>query len=831
MIKKLAGISLGTVLTASLLTGAVGASGQSGIIGAEKDVSSVPQAVQTAETAAEPRDGNDMAAYLFVHFVGSEQKDEEQMYFSVSTDGTKWQTLNDKKPVLKSTLGEKGIRDPHIVRKQDGTGFYLIATDLCIYERGLVAGSNPWSDCQDSGSQSIVVWESNGDSLTDWKDPRLVEIARKNAGCTWAPEAIWDTERNAYMVFWASRTKEDGRQRVYRSYTQDFVTFGEPELYIEADDSRIDTTFYYDEDSGVYYRFTKNEGTKKVYMEKSTSLSGNFRAVATYRLNGQRFQDFAGTYEGPTVYKLNGQEKWCLLLDNYDYKPFETDDIARGEFTSAKAFDFNGLRFRHGTVIPITQNEYDALMEEWGPKPEDMDKTTGSLIYDLDFEQENLTASTGDYTATASSDFTFVQGKEEGSKAAEFKDNKFITLSGDLLKGKDNVTLSFDVKITATNATSWLFFGAQNANEMNDPRTYYGVLFKDKKTFSAERYYQERWSSENDAYDDTRSNLDWYNVTVVYYKKSTKLFINGQPASGVATRSASATLSTILGSDPTLYLGKATWGSGEFSTMLLDRFRVYDYAMPDEDVAGLSQSGGGEELADGKLVYHLDFEDNLSPTVGSKGATEHGTVSYIDRGSGLLDGKKRAVQFNKDTEGYLILDGSVFAGLDSFTVSFAAMIPDKDTGNDGAKNVDWLFLVQKDDGGCAWRSEKYLSVLWEKGGNNIVAQRFNNTDSDRPAVPNDTSHNTGIGKWVYITVVFGKTSTKLYINAELKSTVASSVNIKDLLGSNPVAYLGFATWGSGEYSYAAVDNFRVYDGVISEQKIGELYVEDANSAL
>lgn len=825
MIKKLAGVSLGAVLTASLLTGSVAASGQGGTpAGTAEDVLSAPQTVQTAQTLAEPENGNEMAAYLFVHFIGNEGEDEEQMYFSVSTDGTKWQTLNGEKPVLRSTLGEQGIRDPHIVRKQDGTGFYLIATDLSIYVRYLTPGSDPWSDCQEHGSQSIVVWESDGNSLTEWKEPRLEKIARDNAGCTWAPEAIWDKEQNAYMVFWASRTEEDGRQRVYRCYTEDFDTFTEPELYIEADDSRIDTTFYYDEESGVYYRFTKNEGTKKVYMERSTSLSGNFRAVATYRLNGQRFQDFAGTYEGPTVYKLNGQDKWCLLLDNYDYKPFETDDIARGEFTSAKDFDFNGLRFRHGTVIPITQNEYNDLMKKWGPDPADVDKTTGSLIYDLDFENGDLTAKTGSYTATASSAFTFVQGKEEGSKAAEFKDDKFITLSGDLLKGKDNVTLSFDVKITATNASSWLFFGAQNANQMNDPRTYYGVLFKDAKTFSAERYYQEGWSSQNDAYDDHCSNLDWYNVTIVYYKKSTKLFINGLPAAGVAERTASATLSTILGSDPTLYLGKATWGSGEFSTMLLDRFRVYDYAMPDEDVAGLTQSGS-EELADGKLVYHLDFEENLTPTVGSKGATAHGTVGYIQRGKG------KAVQFDKDTEGYLTLDGSVFAGLDSFTVSFAAMIPDKNTGHDGDKNVDWLFLVQKDDGGCAWRNEKYLSVLWEKGGNNIVAQRFNNTESDRPDVPHDTTHNTEIGTWVYITVVFGKTSTKLYLNGELKSTVASNVNIKDLLGSDPVAYLGYATWGSGEYSYAAVDNFRVYDGVISEQKIGELYVEDANSAL
>lgn len=35
-----------------------------------------------------------MAGYLFVHFTG-EQKDGEQIYFSVSRDGLHWTDLND----------------------------------------------------------------------------------------------------------------------------------------------------------------------------------------------------------------------------------------------------------------------------------------------------------------------------------------------------------------------------------------------------------------------------------------------------------------------------------------------------------------------------------------------------------------------------------------------------------------------------------------------------------------------------------------------------------------------------------------------------------------
>ena len=40
-----------------------------------------------------------MAAYLFAHFIG-EEKDGEQIYFSVSQDGLHWTDLNEGTPVL-----------------------------------------------------------------------------------------------------------------------------------------------------------------------------------------------------------------------------------------------------------------------------------------------------------------------------------------------------------------------------------------------------------------------------------------------------------------------------------------------------------------------------------------------------------------------------------------------------------------------------------------------------------------------------------------------------------------------------------------------------------
>lgn len=308
----------------------------------------------------------EMSAYLFVHFVGNEStSQDEQIYFSVSEDGKTWTTLNDKNPVLTSNVGEKGVRDPYILRGEDGK-FFIIATDLSIYNLGLTQGSNRWSYCQTNGSKSIVIWES--DDLVNWSEARLVKTAVDSAGCTWAPEAVYDSEKDAYMVFWASKTSEDNysTQRMYRSYTKDFVTFSKPEVYIDGGNiSNIDTTVIKHE--GMYYRFTKNESNSSVTMMKSNLLDGSWRDVKTYTIDGKAGDTVTG-YEGPTIFKMNGENKWTLLLDYYSagkgYKPFVTEDISKGEFVSAEGFVTDDT-YRHGTVMPITAEEYGRLVQSY----------------------------------------------------------------------------------------------------------------------------------------------------------------------------------------------------------------------------------------------------------------------------------------------------------------------------------------------------------------------------------------------------------------------------------------------------------------------------------
>ena len=79
----------------------------------------------------------DTQAYLFVHFIGEERNPtDEQLYFALSRDGVHWRDLRPAgSPALTWLGGEKGVRDPHIVRDPRG-GFHIVATDLSIYYRG-----------------------------------------------------------------------------------------------------------------------------------------------------------------------------------------------------------------------------------------------------------------------------------------------------------------------------------------------------------------------------------------------------------------------------------------------------------------------------------------------------------------------------------------------------------------------------------------------------------------------------------------------------------------------------------------------------------------------
>lgn len=309
------------------------------------------------------------AGYIFTYFTGESTPHGEQVYFALSEGNNplRWRELNAGKPVLTSTLGEKGIRDPFLIRSPEGDRFYLIATDLKIY------GNWDWGRAQSEGSRSIIVWESN--DLLTWSQPRRVEVAPPEAGNTWAPEAFYDEESGEYVVFWASRLFEkgtrsggDGYQKMMYSKTRDFYTFSEPQVYMNYGYSTIDTTMI--AHNGKIHRFTKDEREhgasspygKMVFHEVLDSIFDT-----NYTLIKEGAGDIKGV-EGPTVFKSNTEDKWYLFVDEFrgrGYIPLETSDLNSGEWTVPANYSLPKSP-RHGTVIPVTKSEYEAIAAKFG---------------------------------------------------------------------------------------------------------------------------------------------------------------------------------------------------------------------------------------------------------------------------------------------------------------------------------------------------------------------------------------------------------------------------------------------------------------------------------
>ncbi len=298
-----------------------------------------------------------MSAYLFAHFTSGKTGDREHIWFSVSNDGLHWQDLGGDEPALKSNSGTKGIRDPFIIYDEKSKKYIIIGTDL-------LTTSGSWDDFANRGSRSLLVWES--EDLMNWSEERIVEVGIPEAGCVWAPEAVFCKEKDMWFVFFASNVKEEGdkepKQRIYGTFTKDFKEFTETFKYIDGETALIDTDIVWD--NGWYYRFTKDETNKIIIIERSKNLIGDDYE----RIHSETLDNFFGL-EGPEAYYLDDKQMWCLIADHYHgnhgYTPFLTNDLSSGDFKqlSPEEFDMGNRKKRHGGIIKIPENVADLLIK------------------------------------------------------------------------------------------------------------------------------------------------------------------------------------------------------------------------------------------------------------------------------------------------------------------------------------------------------------------------------------------------------------------------------------------------------------------------------------
>ena len=304
-------------------------------------------------------------AYLLVHFTG-DSPTGEQLYFSVSQDGMRWSDLNGSRPVLVSDIGEKGVRDPSIIRAPGGGKFFILATDLRI------ANGKGWDAAMHKASTAMIVFESS--DLLNWSKPRMVDIAGgiPNAGCMWAPEAIYDESSGDYFVYWTTIAPADGitKGRIYYSRTRDFVSFTPARLYIDrpGKDGLIDTQIVKVDDPTSPYRYYRASGDGQITVEGGNALLGDWVRIGDLRPLGLTGKDV----EGPILFRMTQFGEWGMWVDQFatsgGYLAIAARDLSRPD--SYRRIDPSRLSLgaskkRHGSILNISADEYRKLLAKW----------------------------------------------------------------------------------------------------------------------------------------------------------------------------------------------------------------------------------------------------------------------------------------------------------------------------------------------------------------------------------------------------------------------------------------------------------------------------------
>ncbi|KAJ8083007.1 hypothetical protein PM082_008868 [Marasmius tenuissimus] len=317
--------------------------------------------LQHANASISSRADPSKVGYFFVHFY--DRQPAIFAHLSNGNDPLSYRALNGDNAILVPTGGTRAARDPYLVSAPDDSRHWIIATDLDID-----AINGDWGRAVTHGSRSLHIWEST--DLVNWEDYRLVEVIGPTAGMVWAPEAIWDSSRGAYLVHWASRlfdesdTEHTGtatNDQIMYAHTNDFRTFTAAETYIAEDFPVIDLTIL-PLGGNSYARFTKDENVLRIYQEMSTDgLFGSWSRVGEFITNT--------VTEGPLVFEDNQEPGLVhLFMDAYTtaggYIPYQTTDINSGSWTAGSVSSLPAL-LKHGVVKPVNQEQYDAIQAKW----------------------------------------------------------------------------------------------------------------------------------------------------------------------------------------------------------------------------------------------------------------------------------------------------------------------------------------------------------------------------------------------------------------------------------------------------------------------------------
>lgn len=302
--------------------------------------------------------GDELSGYLFTYFTGN-GPGEESIRFAVSMDGYHYKALNNNEPILgsKEISTSGGVRDPHILRGADDKTFYMVATDLYVPEMG-------WKNYAMvlMKSTDLINWESAVVNIPQAFPDEFGDVYR-----VWAPQTIYDEQAGKYMVYFSMKQGDDPDKIYYAYANEDFTGLEAAPKQLYYPPANSNTKACIDGDiipfNGKYYLFHKAEdGEPGIKLAISDQLTGGYELVSSERVDEE-----TDPVEGSGIFKLIDSDEWILMYDLYTkggYQFTKSKDLKHFEVIDQEiSMNFHP---RHGTVLPITQNELKRLINKWG---------------------------------------------------------------------------------------------------------------------------------------------------------------------------------------------------------------------------------------------------------------------------------------------------------------------------------------------------------------------------------------------------------------------------------------------------------------------------------
>ena len=442
--------------------------------------------------------------FLMAYFTGNLQT-EQQIKFAVSTDGANFKPLYGGNAVLqeKSTDTNNyngytytdGVRDPYIFDGHDGY-YYCIATDLEATAYGF------W------GNQSqMVLWRSA--DLINWSDAYYLNIAQicnakrgtsfdnSDFQRTWAPEVYY--EDGQYMIYFALAGGDYQATRMHYMLTDnlmDWTHYSAPQVLYDPGYDDIDADIIKEGDT--YYMFYKDEtpGRSTVCLATASNYTGPYTFVGQFDTTSA-----TGGIEGCEVYTVGSN--YYLVADRFGaagnfaiYNMGTSLAAVAGAVndghisvtsspisTVEELYGFTNLTPRHGSIMHISDSQYNALVAASGGITDDdilynftksYSRTADGWAYENGYADSSL----------HNLDFMF---KENGSSVKVAHDAGYITLKNatifcndETVRGMlpdDVYTVSFDYSLESTTNLSAPIFALGTGSGAPSENTDYVMIF------------------------------------------------------------------------------------------------------------------------------------------------------------------------------------------------------------------------------------------------------------------------------------------------------------------------------------------------------------------